>query len=68
MIPPVEDGVLQSNPDFALLYAKLTTSVLNPDGSTKNQPSTKQRRAVSEVGSLGSRWKQPGLDWAGQGN
>ncbi|KAK3906155.1 hypothetical protein C8A05DRAFT_12108 [Staphylotrichum tortipilum] len=48
MIPPVDDGVLQANPDFAVLYAKLTTSVLNPDGSTKNQPSTKERRAVAE--------------------
>jgi len=54
MIPPVDDGVLQSNPDFAVLYAKLTTSVLNSDGSTRNQPSTKERRAVAEVGSLGS--------------
>lgn len=54
MIPPVDDGVLQSNPDFAVLYAKLTTSVLNSDGSTRNQPSTKERRAVAEVSSLGS--------------
>lgn len=35
MPPPIEDSVLRNNPDFALLYASLTTAVLNPDGSTK---------------------------------
>ncbi|KAK3293740.1 uncharacterized protein B0H64DRAFT_364557 [Chaetomium fimeti] len=48
MLPPVDSTVLQSNPEFASLYSKLTNSVLNPDASTKNGPSTKQRRAVTE--------------------
>ncbi|KAK3343518.1 hypothetical protein B0T25DRAFT_464082 [Lasiosphaeria hispida] len=48
MLPPVEDSVLQSNPDFAALYKTLTTAVLNPDGSTKNDPATKERNAVRE--------------------
>ncbi|KAK0705478.1 hypothetical protein B0H67DRAFT_649805 [Lasiosphaeris hirsuta] len=48
MLPPVEDSVLQSNPDFAALYKTLTTAILNPDGSTKNDPATKERNAVRE--------------------
>jgi hypothetical protein len=50
MLPPVDNSVLQNNPEFAALYSKLTTSVLNPDGSTNNGPATKERRAVTEVG------------------
>lgn len=49
MLPPVEDSVLQSNPDFAVLYTTLTTAILNPDGSTKNDPAAKERKAVREV-------------------
>lgn len=49
MLPPVDHSILEANPEFASLYTKLTTSVLNPDGSTKNGPSTKERRAVTEV-------------------
>ncbi|KAH6848413.1 hypothetical protein B0I37DRAFT_446494 [Chaetomium sp. MPI-CAGE-AT-0009] len=48
MLPPVDKTVLQSNPEFASLYSKLTNSVLNPDGSTKNGPGTKERKAVTE--------------------
>ncbi|KAL2148880.1 hypothetical protein VTH82DRAFT_1566 [Thermothelomyces myriococcoides] len=48
MLPPVDHSILEANPEFASLYTKLTTSVLNPDGSTKNGPSTKERRAVTE--------------------
>jgi hypothetical protein len=50
MLPPVEDAVLQHNPDFAALYKILTTALLNPDGSTKNDPAAKERNAVREVG------------------
>ncbi|KAK0740046.1 hypothetical protein B0T18DRAFT_439908 [Schizothecium vesticola] len=48
MFPPVDDAVLQNNPDFAALYKTLTTAVLNPDGSTKNDAAAKERDAVQE--------------------
>lgn len=48
MLPPVDDAVLQQNPEFAALYAKLTLSALNSDGSSQND-SAKERRAVTEV-------------------
>ncbi|KAH8694814.1 hypothetical protein BGZ61DRAFT_352267 [Ilyonectria robusta] len=46
--PPVDAAVLQNNPDFAILYGKLTHVVLNPDGSTKEDPAAKERAAVRE--------------------
>jgi hypothetical protein len=46
---------LQNNPEFAALYSKLTTSVLNPDGSTRNHPAAKERSRVTEVSSTGKR-------------
>jgi hypothetical protein len=49
MFPPVEDSVLQNNPDFANLYNKLTNVVLNPDGSSQNDPRAKERASVREV-------------------
>lgn len=49
MIPPVEEAILRNNPDFATLYTTLTTVVLNPDGSTKADPGSKERAAVKEV-------------------
>ncbi|KAK4097320.1 hypothetical protein N658DRAFT_510479 [Parathielavia hyrcaniae] len=48
MLPLVDDNVLQNNPEFAALYSKLTTFVLNPDGSTKNHPAAKERSRISE--------------------
>ncbi|KAJ4125562.1 hypothetical protein NW768_009183 [Fusarium equiseti] len=48
MFPPVEESVLQNNPDFANLYKKLTNVVLNPDGSTHNDPRAKERASVSK--------------------
>ncbi|KFA78294.1 hypothetical protein S40288_02625 [Stachybotrys chartarum IBT 40288] len=48
MFPPVDEAVLQSNPDFALLYTKLTKAVLNPDGTTKDSPAAKERAAVKK--------------------
>ena len=49
MFPPVEDAVFQHNPEFAALYKTLTTAILNPDGSTKNDPAAKERNAVRAV-------------------
>ncbi|KAF7866845.1 hypothetical protein EAF04_005686 [Stromatinia cepivora] len=47
MLPPVEEAVLQSNPKFADLYKKLSTNILNPNGSTKNHPAQEERDTVS---------------------
>ena len=49
MFPPVDDAVFQNNPEFATLYNTLTTAILNPNGSTKNDPSAKDREVVREV-------------------
>ncbi|KAJ2894051.1 hypothetical protein MKZ38_007968 [Zalerion maritima] len=48
MFPPVDEAVLQSNPDFAKLYKTLTTAKLNPNGSTKQDAAQKERDAVRE--------------------
>ncbi|KAI0454280.1 hypothetical protein F5B21DRAFT_246884 [Xylaria acuta] len=48
MLPPVDDGVLETNPRFEKLYTTITTSILNPDGSTKIDPSAQQRDAVRQ--------------------
>lgn len=61
MLPPVEETVLQNNPEFASLYSKLTASVLNSDGSTKNPPAAKERRMVTEVGWTGEHWRKSNL-------
>lgn len=51
MLPPVDAALLESNPNFALLYNKLTKVVLNPDASTKDDDTAeaKQRAAVRKV-------------------
>lgn len=49
MFPPIDDSIIQQNPDFANLYNKLTNVILNPDGSTKEDPGAKQRAAIREV-------------------
>ncbi|KAM7189421.1 hypothetical protein V8F20_010151 [Naviculisporaceae sp. PSN 640] len=48
MLPPIEESILQNNPDFAALYSTLTSVILNPDGSTKNDPAAKERKTVHE--------------------
>ncbi|KAL7944553.1 hypothetical protein V8C42DRAFT_325152 [Trichoderma barbatum] len=48
MFPPVEQKVLQSNPEFAKLYRIITTAILNPDGSTKDDDEAKDRAAVQK--------------------
>lgn len=50
MLPPVEESVLQNNPEFAVLYNTLTTAILNPDGTTKKDPAAKEREAIRKVG------------------
>jgi hypothetical protein len=49
MFPPLEQKMLQSNPDFAKLYRVITTAILNPDGSTKEDAEAKDRAAVQKV-------------------
>ncbi|KAK5997357.1 hypothetical protein PT974_02713 [Cladobotryum mycophilum] len=49
MFPPVEEHILQRNPEFAKLYRTLTTITLNPDGSTQNHPEAKDRLAVNKA-------------------
>lgn len=51
MLPPVEEAVLQNNPEFAALYSTLTTAILNSDGTTKDDKShvARERGAVREV-------------------
>lgn len=49
MFPPIDDAVFQNNPKFALLHKELTTTILNPDGSTKNHPAQAEREATSKV-------------------
>lgn len=51
MLPPVEESVLQSNPEFAALYNTLTSAILNPDGTTKDDQSrpARERDAVRNV-------------------
>lgn len=51
MLPPVEEAVLQNNPEFAVLYSTLTSAILNPDGTTKDDKShvARERDAVRKV-------------------
>ncbi|KAF2963066.1 hypothetical protein GQX73_g10507 [Xylaria multiplex] len=48
MLPPIDTNVLKNNPRFEKLYTTITTSILNSDGSTKIDPSAKQRDAVRQ--------------------
>lgn len=50
MLPPIDEAVLKTNPDFDRLYKTLTSSLLNPDGSSKStDPTAKKRDAVRDV-------------------
>lgn len=51
MIPLVEDSVLQNNPQFAALCGTLTSAILKPDGTTKDDQSraARERDAVRKV-------------------
>ncbi|OAA58879.1 hypothetical protein ISF_06662 [Cordyceps fumosorosea ARSEF 2679] len=46
MFPPVDDHVLENNPDFARLYRTLTTSILNPDGTSRRSKESKENEAI----------------------
>lgn len=52
MIPPVEETVLKSNPEFAALYNTLTTAIINSDGTTKDDQSkaARERDVVRKAG------------------
>ena len=61
MIPPCDPAVLQSNPLFNSLYQQLTTSLLNPDGSTRANDTQPARMATVEVRALGNQDLKLGL-------
>ncbi|KAJ3478233.1 hypothetical protein NLG97_g8634 [Lecanicillium saksenae] len=42
----VDDQVLDNNPDFARLYKTLTTSILNPDGTSKRSKESKENETI----------------------
>lgn len=48
MIPPIDHAVLEANPQFALLHKALTTKLLNPDASTKDHPTQRERDARAQ--------------------
>ncbi|KAI3317555.1 hypothetical protein HD806DRAFT_362864 [Xylariaceae sp. AK1471] len=48
MLPPQDYKVLKNNPRFEKLYNTITSSILNSDGSTKIDPSAKQRHVVRQ--------------------
>ncbi|KAL4803656.1 hypothetical protein BDV18DRAFT_37202 [Aspergillus unguis] len=47
MIPPCDPTVLANNPHFKRLYQNLTTTLLNPDGSTRAIDAQPARREVA---------------------
>ncbi|EGX89236.1 hypothetical protein CCM_07488 [Cordyceps militaris CM01] len=49
MFPPVDDRVLDNNPDFARLYKTLTTSILTPDGTSRRSKESKENEAIRQV-------------------
>ncbi|KGQ05457.1 hypothetical protein BBAD15_g9280 [Beauveria bassiana D1-5] len=46
MLPPVDDNVLENNPDFTRLYKTLKTLVLNPDGTSRRSQESKENEAI----------------------
>ncbi|PYI02192.1 zf-CSL-domain-containing protein [Aspergillus sclerotiicarbonarius CBS 121057] len=48
MIPPCDPAILDNNPQFKRLYQHLTTTLLNPDGSTRAHDAQPARKAVLE--------------------
>ena len=49
MLPPVEEQVLRDNPDFAKLYKTLTSSILNPDGTSRQNKEIKEAENIRKV-------------------
>jgi hypothetical protein len=56
MFPPIENVVLQSNPQFASLHKQLAALTLNPNGSTKSQERSRDTIVLDEVISILFRW------------
>ncbi|OAA56143.1 hypothetical protein SPI_07754 [Niveomyces insectorum RCEF 264] len=52
MLPPLDNSVLQNNPEFATLYSKLTTVILDSDGSTRNDAGAKESNAAKQRGDI----------------
>lgn len=50
MIPPCDPTILNNNPQFKALHQHLTTTILNPDGSTQALDAEPSRRGVKNVG------------------
>ncbi|KAJ6155135.1 hypothetical protein N7470_005701 [Penicillium chermesinum] len=48
MIPPCDPSILEHNPQFKRLYENLTTTLLNPDGSTRATSKDPVRAAAVE--------------------
>ncbi|GES61794.1 zf-CSL-domain-containing protein [Aspergillus terreus] len=48
MIPPCDPTILETNPQFKKLYQHLTTTLLNPDGSTRAHDAQPERKAALE--------------------
>ncbi|KAK3345580.1 hypothetical protein B0H65DRAFT_209529 [Neurospora tetraspora] len=51
MLPPIDNSVLENNPQFANLYKGLTELLLNEDGSTKlhpQNPVAQERKAITD--------------------
>ncbi|KGQ01678.1 hypothetical protein PAAG_11523 [Paracoccidioides lutzii Pb01] len=46
MISPCDPAILINNPQFKALHQQLTTTILNPDGSTRAHAADPSRRAV----------------------
>ncbi|PYH45227.1 zf-CSL-domain-containing protein [Aspergillus saccharolyticus JOP 1030-1] len=46
MIPPCDPVILHNNPQFKRLYEQVTTTFLNPDGSTRADDAQPTRKAV----------------------
>ncbi|CEJ94481.1 hypothetical protein VHEMI10007 [[Torrubiella] hemipterigena] len=49
MFPAVDPDVLRNNPDFAKLYKTLTTEMLNPDGTNKNEDNQQHESIKREL-------------------
>ncbi|PYH96231.1 zf-CSL-domain-containing protein [Aspergillus ellipticus CBS 707.79] len=48
MIPPCDPVILENNPQFKRLYQHLTTTLFNPDGSTRVHDAQPARKALRE--------------------
>ncbi|KAL2892000.1 hypothetical protein HOO65_011358 [Ceratocystis lukuohia] len=50
MLPPIDESVLEKNPNFKVLYTTLTTAVLNGDGTAAaRRGATEHQKVVDEL-------------------